>query len=93
MTGGAGAEAGREQGRVFRIKGALHVAGPQGNVVHVLQAVHDVFDIQPSSFACGGEGDTTGGVSRFVFIGRNLSEAALRLGLQGCVEEEEEEEE
>ena len=35
----------------------------------------------------------TGGVSRFVFIGRNLSEAALRLGLQGCVEEEEEEEE
>jgi G3E family GTPase len=79
---------GQGQGRVFRIKGALHVTGPQRSFVHVLQAVHDVFDIQPSPFLCGGEGDTTGGVSRFVFIGRSLDEAALRMALQGCVEVE-----
>lgn len=82
------AEQGQGQGRVFRIKGALHVTGPQCTLVHVLQAVHDVFDIQPSTFLCGGEGDTTGGMSRFVFIGRSLDEAALKLGLQGCVEVE-----
>jgi len=68
--------------RIFRMKGVLHVQGAP--VLHILQAVHDIFDIQASSHAVGSPQDTTGGVNKVVVIGSHLDAQALDAGLLRC---------
>jgi len=68
--------------KVFRMKGVLHVRGD--GMLHILQAVHDIFDIQASSHAVGSSQDTTGGVNKVVVIGSHLDSEALDAGLLQC---------
>jgi G3E family GTPase len=56
---------------LFRAKAVLHVAGDERR--HVLQAVHELFDIRPAGDWPADEKRKT----RIVFIGRNLDRAAL----------------
>jgi G3E family GTPase len=67
---------------LYRMKGVLHIA--EEEQLHVLQAVHDTFDIKPSSFARGGTEDMTGGESKIIVIGRNLDANRLYQGIKDC---------
>ena len=65
------------------MKGVLHVRG--SDVLHVLQAVHDTFDISPSSFLRGSADDSTGGSNKIIAIGRNIDAARLAEGFARCI--------
>ena len=67
---------------IYRMKGVLHIAGEEQ--LHVLQAVHDTFDIKPSSFARGASEDKSGGESKVIVIGRNLDASRLYQGIKDC---------
>ena len=67
---------------LFRIKGLLHVAG--SGYKHVLQAVHELYDIVEGP--AWREGEPRG--SKLVFIGRRLRREALLRDLQACLAEE-----
>lgn len=69
--------------RIFRMKGILMAHGQPH--LQVLQAVFDVFDITPSSFVKGGEGDATQGLNRIVVIGRNLDKTQVEEGFFRCL--------
>ncbi|GBG27313.1 COBW domain-containing protein 1 [Hondaea fermentalgiana] len=64
---------------IFRVKGIVNIAS--SDHVHILQGVHETFEIDASQEAWGSktfpERDT-----RIVFIGRNLDVAALTTGLR-----------
>lgn len=66
---------------IFRMKGVLNIA--QESKMHVLQGVHQLFEITPSQ----DWGDTKP-FSKMVFIGKALDKAALQQGLSACVESE-----
>ena len=69
--------------KIYRMKGVLHVLDqPQ---LHILQAVHDIFDIQASSHGVGSSEDTSGGMNKIIVIGRNLDAEALNAGISQCV--------
>lgn len=68
--------------QIFRIKGVLH--SHVDDCLHVLQAVHQTFDIQPSSFTRGSPGDLSGGLNHIIVIGRSLDAAALLDGFKNC---------
>ena len=68
--------------KIFRMKGVLHVEND--SVLHILQAVHDIFDIQASSHVVGGGHDTTRGANKFIVIGSYLDAEALDAGLLQC---------
>jgi G3E family GTPase len=67
---------------LFRIKGLLHVAGSGRK--HVLQAVHELYDIVEGP--AWREGEPRG--SKLVFIGRRLRREALLRDLQACLAEQ-----
>lgn len=72
---------GRQLGRqteIYRMKGVLAVAG--SGAVHILQAVHETFEVEPSRTLTWGEG-TLPRECRVVVIGKGLDEGALRRGL------------
>lgn len=72
---------GRRLGRqteIYRMKGVLAVAG--SGAVHILQAVHETFEVEPSRALTWGEG-TLPRECRVVVIGKGLDEGALRRGL------------
>ena len=69
--------------QIYRMKGALLVEGSAQ--VHVLQAVHDIFDVQPSSHARSSPADCTEGRNRVIMIGKSLDAAAMLDGLRACV--------
>ena len=68
---------------VYRIKGILHVHGQER--LQILQGVFDVFEVKPSSFSIGGEGDASGGLSRVVVIGRNIDRDEIEDGFLSCL--------
>ena len=70
--------------KIFRMKGVLHVQSE--TVLHILQAVHDIFDIQASSHIKGSAQDTTEGNNKIIIIGSRLDAAALHSGLKACVD-------
>lgn len=76
---------GAAAGRIYRAKGLVHAAGG-GSFVHILQAVHDIFDITPSSFLEGSAEDSTGGLNVFIFIGKRLDANAIERRLMLCLE-------
>ena len=69
---------------IFRMKGIVHTT--ESNVLYVLQAVHNIFDLQPSVYQVGDEGDLTQGDSVLVIIGRNLDVEVLEAMFRKCLE-------
>ena len=69
--------------RIFRMKGILHIQGEP--FLHILQAVHDIFDIQPSLVEKGIGRDASSGLNHIIVIGRNVDKKCLYNGLQACV--------
>lgn len=69
--------------QIFRMKGILHVSGSQ--YLHVLQAVHEIFDTQPSSFTRHSPEDTTQGLNRIIVIGKALDVEALEGGFRSAI--------
>lgn len=65
---------------IFRIKGI--VAARDDDRRHIVQAVHDLWEIYPSSESWGEE-EVRG--NKIVVIGRFLPDEALRVGLQSCL--------
>ncbi|GAB5031611.1 cobw domain-containing protein [Nannochloropsis oceanica] len=75
----------QQQQHIYRMKGTLAVAGSE--VLHILQAVHETFELEPSQTLVGegdkGEGgeERRGGKEcRLVVIGKGLDEGHLRAG-------------
>lgn len=69
--------------RIFRMKGILQIKDEP--FVHMLQAVHDIFDIQPSLVERETKRDVSGGLNHVIVIGRSLDEARVSAGLRACV--------
>ena len=84
QSGHCGESEGAAAGRIYRAKGLVHVAGD--SFVHILQAVHDIFDITPSSFREGSAEDSTGGFNLFILIGKRLDANAIEKRLVHCLE-------
>lgn len=84
---------------VFRLKGVVHVAAPVASelsetavtnyaastVLHIVQAVHNLFEVTPSSFVVGSSQDTTEGDNLFVLIGKRLDVQQIEMGLRTCL--------
>ena len=68
--------------KIYRMKGVLH-AGKE--CLYIMQAVHDIFDVQPSTHVVGSPQDTTGGLNKFIIIGRHLDAALLEEGVRKCL--------
>jgi G3E family GTPase len=73
----------RSYGRIFRMKGVFHIQDEE--YLHLMQAVHDVFDIQPSSFRCRGEDDKTSGLNSVILIGKNLDQDFIEREVKKCI--------
>lgn len=56
--------------RIYRMKGILHIQG--SSQLHILQAVHDIFEVRPSSFESDGEDSSTTVNNKVIAIGRNI---------------------
>lgn len=69
--------------RIFRLKGIVHIAG--SSQLYVLQAVHNIFELQPSPYTVGSVEDTTSGLSSFVFIGKHLDMQYIESELSRCL--------
>lgn len=69
---------------IFRMKGIVHTT--ESDVLYVLQAVHNIFDLQPSVYTVGQEGDLTQGDSVLVIIGKNLDMVLVEAALRKCLE-------
>jgi G3E family GTPase len=75
---------GGAMGAIYRMKGVFHVKGDDR--LHILQAVHDIFDIQPSSFLVGSEQDaSTGGCNKVIAIGKNIDSVSIERELKKCI--------
>lgn len=71
---GEGAGEGAER-QIFRMKGTVNIGGePQ---VHVLQAVHETFEVEPSQVAWGAQEAFAERATKIVFIGRGIDGPAL----------------
>lgn len=79
---------------IYRVKGILHLttgdASAVGSdfdssVLYSLQAVHQLFEINPTSFKVNGAGDTTNGMNLFIFIGKNLDALLIESELRKCI--------
>lgn len=69
---------------IYRMKGVFHVQGDDR--LHILQAVHDIFDIQPSSFLVGSEQDVAiGGCNKVIAIGKNINSSRIEIELRKCM--------
>jgi G3E family GTPase len=68
--------------KIYRSKGILHVAGQPKRIV--FQGVQMLFDAAPDRFWNIGEKR----LNQLVFIGKDLDEAALRAGFEGCIAHE-----
>lgn len=73
----------RAYGRIFRMKGVFHVQNEE--YLYLMQAVHDVFDIQPSTFSRHSVDDKTNGMNSVILIGKNLDQNYLEKEIKGCL--------
>lgn len=69
--------------QVYRIKGVFHAEGDDR--LHVLQGIHDMFEIKPTSIRIHSEEDTTDDKNRVIAIGKHLDPPRLERGLRACV--------
>lgn len=70
---------------IFRLKAIIHVEGRMQ--LHIVQAVHDVFEITESTHAIGSINDNTEGLNLFVFIGKNIMVCDIEDGINLCLSE------
>ena len=70
--------------KIFRMKGVVHI--DETPVLHIVQAVHNIFDLQSSPYTAGGAGDLTQGESLFVIIGKNLLVDNIERELVSCTD-------
>ena len=82
-TQGVAAGTSTSEMRIFRLKGIVHIQGSKQ--LYVLQAVHNIFELQPSPYTVGSAEDTTSGLSSFVFIGKHLDMQNLETELSKCI--------
>lgn len=68
--------------QIFRIKGVLD-AGPEDSRRHIVQAVHDLWEIHPGSDSLRWKPEEER-KCKLVLIGRNLCGAELREGFRAC---------
>lgn len=68
--------------KIYRIKGLIHV--DQSPVLHILQAVHNLFDIQESEYLRGSVDDRSGGQSLVIVIGAHLDPVSLEQELRSA---------
>jgi G3E family GTPase len=80
--------------RIYRMKGVFQVAEEGGDetggletrvVLHILQAVHDVFDIQRSDVAPGSADDKSEGLNKIIVIGKHMDKATLEAEFRQCL--------
>jgi G3E family GTPase len=64
--------------QIYRMKGLIKVSG--STTLHILQSVHDIFDIQPSDYAVGSTD-----INKVIFIGRNIKLEETRDSLCACL--------
>ena len=83
MANAGGHSIDTDEMKIYRIKGVLHVKDE--NYVQVLQGVFDVFEVKPSSFLRGSEGDISAGLNRIVIIGKSIDEGAVEEGFLSCL--------
>jgi len=69
--------------KIFRMKGIVHIH--QCTNLYILQAVHEIFDLQESSYSTGGTGDATDGSNPIVIIGKNLDCDLIKDKLMSCI--------
>lgn len=69
--------------KIFRMKGIVHIH--QCSNLYILQAVHEIFDLQESSYSTGGTGDATDGRNPIVIIGKNLDCDLIDDKLMSCI--------
>ncbi len=74
------------QMNIFRMKGIVRTA--ESEVLYVLQAVHNIFDLQPSPYSIGSEGDLTNGANVIVVIGKNLNMEYIEEEFRRCLVED-----
>lgn len=67
--------------KIYRMKGIIH-SSDSSLPLFVLQAVHNLFDLQPSDIVAGSEQDKTEGKSLVIVIGASLDPKYLELQLQ-----------
>jgi G3E family GTPase len=84
LPGGPSVELPKDPSRpqIYRMKGMLHVAGE--TTLYTLQACHDVFDLDASTYQAGSTDDVSAGQSRIIVIGLNLDENELAAGFKQC---------
>lgn len=68
---------------IYRVKGVLHVDNSE--YLSVLQAVHDTFDISPSTYLRNSSSDRTEGSNKIIVIGRNIDSSRLLQGFTSCL--------
>ena len=68
---------------IFRMKGIIRVCGH--DKLHILQSVHDIFDVQPSTFDVGGPDDIYGDMNNIVIIGMNVDITLITEGFFRCI--------
>merc|ERR1719223_60713 len=68
---------------IYRLKGIVRIAG--SSRLHIIQSVHDVFEITEASFDVGGKGDITNGENLFVIIGKMVVIEDIERGFRGCL--------
>lgn len=78
--------------RIYRMKGVFQVneekleEGGEARVsLHLLQAVHDVFDIQRSDVVPGSDEDKSEGVNKIIVIGKHMSKEVLEKEFIECL--------
>ena len=63
---------------VYRAKGVLRLASQP--YLHILQSVHEVFDIQPCDIL-----DSSEASNKVILIGRNLQQSEIERGFRSCL--------
>lgn len=68
--------------KIFRMKGIVYIDNCSN--LYILQAVHEIFDLQESSNTIGSDGDGSGGCNLIVIIGKNLDIVRIEQELLSC---------
>lgn len=69
--------------KIYRIKGILHVHTNQK--LFILQAVHNLFDLQESDYEVNSAEDKTNGENLLIVIGANLDQEEITRRFENCI--------
>lgn len=69
--------------QIYRMKGIIHVA--DSDRIFILQAVHNIFEVQPSNYIVGSNEDVSDGCNLLVLIGKNLDYNFIENMFHQCI--------